>query len=216
MSTKLKAIIIDMDGVISDTQKVHAKVESDILGKFGVHIEPDEITRRYAGMKAKNFFHDLLKDQPMPYDVDQLMVEKWKMMAELGDGIIDGIDGSVELIQNLYDMGYKMAVASASDQLYVQKIIKSLNLEKYFEYLISGDMVKHGKPDPEIFLLAASKLGIEPESCLVIEDGVSGMVGAKAGNMKCIGLVPSKDREYPTENLVLSLREVTEEYLENL
>lgn len=205
-----------MDGVISDTQKLHAKVEQEILSRFGINISSEEITKRYSGVKTSEFFDDLLKNQPQPYDLNQLMKEKWKRMAELGEKSIDEIEGATELIHGLYNTGFKMAVASASNQAYVKNVIQSLNLEKYFEFLVSGDMVARGKPDPEIFLLAVSKLGVNPQNCLVIEDGISGMQAAKMGNIKCIGLVKSKNYEYPTKNLILSLKEITSEYLNNL
>ena len=77
-------------------------------------------------------------------------------------------------------------------------------------------MVSHGKPDPEIFLLAASRINIKPQECLVIEDGISGMEAAKSAKMKCIGLVEKKSKNYPTKNQVLSLFEITNDYLKNL
>lgn len=205
-----------MDGVISDTQKLHSRVESDLLSRYGVHISPEEITRKYAGMETSKIFDSFLKNQAKPYDLDGLMEEKWERIEILADKSIDSIDGSIGLIKRLYDAGFKMAVASASNRNYVERVIKSLNLEKYFEFLGGGDMVTNGKPDPEIFLLAASKIRVEPTDCLVIEDGISGMEAAGSANMKCIGLVDSREREYPTKNLVLSLNEITPEYLNNL
>ncbi|MBU1202124.1 MAG: HAD family hydrolase [Nanoarchaeota archaeon] len=77
-------------------------------------------------------------------------------------------------------------------------------------------MVSKGKPDPESFLLAASKIKVSPEDCLVIEDGISGMKAAKTAGMYCIGLVKDKKAVYPTKNLVTSLFEVTSEYISNL
>lgn len=212
----IEAIIFDMDGVISDTQKLHSKVEQEILSRFGINISSEEITKRYSGVKTSEFFDDLLKNTSRSYNLDQLMEEKWKRMAELGKESIDEIEGAIELVCRLYKTGFKMAVASASNQTYVKNVIQSLKLEKYFEFLVSGDMVAKGKPDPEIFLLAASKLEINPENCLVIEDGVSGMRAAKMGKMKCIGLVKSKNNKYPTKNLILSLKEITPEYLNDL
>lgn len=216
MKEKISAVIFDMDGVISDTQKLHSKVEEEILSGFGIPISAEEITRRYSGVKTSEFFDDLLRNQSKPYDIKKLMEKKWKKMTEFGEMFVDEIDGATELIARLYNMGFKMAVASASNQHYVQNVIRSLQLEKYFEYLVSGDMVSKGKPDPEIFLLAASKLGIDSKNCLVIEDGISGMQAAQASGMKCVGLVMSKNDIYPTKNLVLSLREITPEYIQNL
>jgi beta-phosphoglucomutase-like phosphatase (HAD superfamily) len=72
----IKAVIFDMDGVISDTQKLHSKVESDILSRFGINISPDEITFRYAGVKTKEFFKDLLTDKGVVFSLDELIEEK--------------------------------------------------------------------------------------------------------------------------------------------
>lgn len=216
MNAEIKGIIFDMDGVISDTQKLHARVESELLARLGVIISPEEITRQYAGVNTRKFLDEILRNQSVPYDLDGLMEEKWAQIEALAAQSVDPINGSIELIKRLHGAGFKKAVASASNLNYVERVIQSLGLEEYFEFLAGGDMVTNGKPDPEIFLLAASKIGIDPIHCLVIEDGTSGMKAAKSANMKCIGLVESKEREYPTENLVLSLNEVTLEYLNNL
>ncbi|HPW34359.1 MAG TPA: HAD family phosphatase [Candidatus Paceibacterota bacterium] len=216
MKNDISAVIFDMDGVISDTQKFHAKIESDLLSRYGISVSSEEITKKYAGVKTIEIFDELLKNQSIAYNLDDLMEEKWKQMTNLADQSVDEIDGSVELIKRLYQAGLKMAVASASNLEYVSRVIKTLNLNEYFGFLASGDMVKKGKPNPDIFLLAASKIGIEPTKCLVIEDGISGMIAAKSGGMKCIGLIESKEREYPTNNLVTSLKEITLDYISNL
>lgn len=205
----ISAVIFDMDGVISDTQKLHAAVESRILKRYGIKFSPAEISRRYAGVKTIEFFNELLSQQPRPYRLEDLMREKWAKMSQLAARGVDAIDGSVGLVKDLHKRGYKLAVASASNHEYVANVIWSLKLHKYFDHLVSGDMVKRGKPDPEIFLLAASKLGVAPKECLVIEDGISGMEAARAGGMRCIGLVQDRGSEYPTKNLVQSLREIT-------
>ena len=72
----IKAVIFDMDGVISDTQKLHAKVESELLSRFNVNFTPEEITFKYAGVKTKEFFNDLLSKEGKEFDLDQLMKEK--------------------------------------------------------------------------------------------------------------------------------------------
>ena len=205
-----------MDGVISDTQKLHAKVESELLARFGIEITPDEISEKYSGVKTSEFFDELLKKQTKKYDLDKLMEEKWNLMQKLASKSVDEIPGSVNLIKSLKEKNFKLAVASASNLNYVKSVLKTLKIIDFFNAIISGDMVSHGKPDPESFLLAASKINISPEKCLVIEDGKSGMLAAKLANMKCIGLVKDKKLIYPTENVVLSLSEVTKEYLENI
>lgn len=212
----IKGIIFDMDGVISDTQKLHAKVECEILNKYGVNITPDEITKKYAGVRTEEFFIDLLNQQKIQYDIEELMKENWNKMAELAAESVDAIPGSIGLIKRFYNDGSSLAVASSSNFNYVQSVLNTLAVINYFSTIVSGDMVKKGKPDPESFLLAANKINIQPEHCLVIEDGISGMEAARAVNIKCIGLVKNMDDKYPTKNLVLSLSEITPEYLKQL
>lgn len=204
----IKAIIFDMDGVISDTQKLHSKVESEILSKFGINIDPEEITKRYAGVRTKEFMDVLLKQATVEYDIDNVLSEKWAQMEKYAASV-EAIDGAIELIKKLSNANYPLAVASASNLNYVKNVLTALGVFEYFSAIVSGDMVGKGKPDPESFLLAASKLGVAPEYCLVIEDGASGMQAARDGGMACIGFVDDTTKEYPTHNLVTTLKELS-------
>ena len=212
----IEGIIFDMDGVISDTQKLHSRVETDLLRRYGINITPEEITQKYSGVRTKEFFDELLKKQKKEYNLDSLMDEKWKLMEKFALHSVDAIEGSVDLIKRLNIEGYPLAVASASNLNYVLSVLNTLKLKEYFTYVVSGDMVSKGKPNPESFLLAASKINIKPNLCLVIEDGVSGMIAAKDAGMYCIGLVQNKAKIFPTSNLVTSLHQITPKYLEEL
>lgn len=171
---------------------------------------------KYAGVRTKEFFEILLSQCGQEYDLEKLIKEKWNKMEKLADEAVDEIPGSVELIKMFHRNRLPLAVASASNSKYVQSVLGALKVADYFNSLISGDMVSKGKPDPEIFLLAASKINISPENCLVIEDGISGMMAAKNANMKCIGLVHIKEKEYPAMNLVTSLSQITLDYMGSL
>lgn len=212
----INGIIFDMDGVISDTQKLHSKVECELLKRYGVDITPEEITKKYSGVRTKDFFSALLNQQDKKYDLDKLMEQKWIKMKELSAESVDAIPGAVEVIKMLHKIKLPLAVASSSNLNYVQSVLDTLGVTNYFTAIIGGDMVRKGKPDPEIFLLAASKIKIQPEQCLVIEDGISGMEAARAGNMKCIGLIQNKELGYPTPNLIFSLSEITLDYLKQI
>ena len=212
----IKAVIFDMDGVISDTEKFHSKIESELLGRFGVKITPNELTKKYAGVRTKDFFDELLKKQPQKYDLEKLIKEKNTRMEKLTSLSVSPIKGAINLIKRLKKEKIPLAVASSSNTKYVRIALKKLEVIKFFDAIITGDMVSNGKPDPEIFLLAAKKIKIKPQECLVIEDGISGMKAAKTAKMKCIGLVEDKNKKYPTKNLVSSLNEITNNYLQNI
>lgn len=216
MINMVKGIIFDMDGVISDTQKLHSKVECELLRRYDVNITPEDITKKYSGVRTKEFFITLLNQQNKQYNIDDLMNEKWARMEKLAAESVDAIPGSIDLIKMFYEMKLPLAVDSASNFNYVRSVLSTLGVTNYFTAIVSGDMVSKGKPDPESFLLAATKINIQPEKCLVIEAGTSGMAAAKAGKMRCIGLVGNKGKEYPTQNLILSLSEITPGYLNQI
>jgi len=213
----IKAILFDMDGVISDTQKLHSQVESDILSRFGINLSPSEITFKYSGVKTKEFFKELLTEKGVDFDLDNLMKEKWEKMATLAKISIDPIDGIYELLDLANNLNLKLAVASASEYDYAKEVLSYLNIFNRFKSIVTGNMVSRGKPEPDIFLLAANNININPLDCLVIEDGISGMTAASKANMACIGLVKNIDfNKYPTKNQVLSLRDIDSTYLLNI
>lgn len=188
----MKAIIFDFDGVIADTQEKHAKIESAILERYGIIISPGEITKRFAGVRTEDFLRQLLETKEIKFDIKKIMEEKWERIFDECNKDLKTIPGVEAFIKKADERRIKMAVASASSKEFVQKILLKLNLSEYFEDIVSAYEVEKGKPDPDVFLLAARNLGVEPEYCLVIEDGIHGMNAAKTAGMKCIGLTGNK------------------------
>jgi len=94
--------------------------------------------------------------------------------------------GIKEALKQLKGEGYLLAVASSSPAYAIKDALKSLDMEKYFTVVMSGDYVEHPKPAPDTFLVTAEKLGMKPEDCLVVEDSTNGGGAARAAGMKCI------------------------------
>ncbi len=205
-----KAIIFDMDGVVSNTQKLHAKVEKQVLQNHGVHLTEKELTDEYAGMLDEEFFPMIIKKHRLPIKPEIIIKEKWDKMWELTNDHVPEVPGATNLIKLLKSNNYKLAIASSSSIKFIKHILNRLGLENQFDTITSGNEVKHGKPEPDIFLLTAKRLDIEPQNCIVIEDGYSGMIAAKKSGMKCIGLVEDeKARSYPADLLVTGLEQLT-------
>lgn len=210
-------VIFDMDGVISDTQRFHAVAESAILKTYGIDMAPAAITSKYAGVADDEMFKDILAHHKnITANPQNLVKQKWNLMAKSASGKIKAIPGAVELIKSLKRNSFKLAVASSSPKAFIDEVIASLKLNTYFDVLVSSDEVESGKPNPDIFLLAASKIDTPPEHTIVIEDGLSGMVAAKEAGMKCIGLVEDIKADYPATILVSSLKEVDVNYIKAL
>jgi len=209
---RIRAVIFDMDGVISDTQNIHSAIESELLKGYGVTINPEEITRKYAGTRMKEWMPDVFKHHHVSTPSMEEISAKKKVHLEnaLKEGIRE-VPGTREFIQFLKEKNIPIAVASASRLALIDLILSALGLREEFDAVASSEEVKNGKPEPDVFLLAAERLNVPPSDSLVIEDGISGMVAAKKAGMRCVALVrgsnEDKQDNYPANLVVSDLRE---------
>lgn len=206
------AVIFDMDGVLADTQRLHSAIESQMLVElFGISITPEEITRRFSGRSLRDQFAELHHDRGLPYTHDPALSDR---KAELFMERVDEytpIEGTIARVESLYGLT-PLGVASASRPEVVKLVLSTIGVIRRFDALASSKEVASGKPAPDVFLLAAARLGVNPTDCIVVEDGVSGMIGAKAAGMRCVALVTDRNQEYPADIVVTDLRDVPKEY----
>ncbi|MFB6174768.1 MAG: HAD family hydrolase [Candidatus Nanohalobium sp.] len=207
----LEAVIFDMDGVLSDTQKLHAQSQSQILEEYDVEMPPEEITRKYAGKPPGTLFREEspASDPMEAYGKKQDVL--YKLVEKEG---VEPIEGSQQLVHELAG-NYKLGVASSSEPDFIEEVVDSLGLSEYFEVIKSASEVPNGKPAPDVFLETADELGVDSEDCLVIEDGRSGMKGATKAGMVCIGLVDELG-EYPAHQTVTSLSKLDTQSIEEI
>lgn len=207
----IKAIIFDMDGVISDTQQLSAELEELSLKKYGIEIDAQELTRKYAGVPERDCAEIIFREYGKDIDLDKFVEEKWANMLEFAKGRVLAVEGVMELIQQLKENNFKLAVASSSIPEFIELVLSELKVKDKFDVLTSGKEVKFGKPNPELFLLTAQKLGILPSECAVIEDAKSGVVAAKRAGMKCVWLTNLdllEKSECPADIMVRSLKKL--------
>ncbi len=205
-----RGVIFDMDGVISDTQNMHSAVESKFLSGLNIHIHPDEITARFAGVGDEQMFSTVFAEHGVNHPVEGIRKEKWAMMLQkVEEEGIKQVPFATELIELLYEQGFVLSVASGSPKGFINQVIDALSLRKYFTAFVSAEEVAHGKPAPDVFLEAAKRSGVNPNRCIIIEDGISGMQAAAKANIPCIGLVEDMSKTYPTKFLVTSLKQIT-------
>ena len=188
-----KAFIFDMDGVIIDSEPIHARAKMATLREYGINLSAEEIgLDKYVGRSAKSFWEDMKIRFP------ETFTEAWQVMAGKkyekymdilnNDASIQAIQGIPELLQCLKSKGYKIGLGSSSVRPMVKNVLTRFGIIEYFDALATGDEVEHAKPDPAIYLLAAQRLGVKPENCTVVEDAASGVKAAKAAGMQCIAV----------------------------
>lgn len=214
----MKAVIFDMDGVVSDTETIYSETTSAFLKEKGIAISPNDLTKKFAGTGYPNTFAHLFKAYGVTDDVMEA-AEEAVVRAEKAfhERTLQAIPGVVPLMKALHKQKIPMAIASGSKLRTINYILGKLKIKKNFEILTSAYEVEHGKPAPDVFLLAAKRLGVKPEACVVIEDGPAGVKGAKKAGMKTIGLVIyGNEKEFPADLIVNSLEEVTVEKMMQL
>lgn len=205
----IKAVIFDMDGVISDTEIIQATAMSLVLAKNGIEMTPQEESARYAGIKSKVTFEEIFRvHNKINVDIDSLVEEKKRLVYDAVNKNIKTVPGTIEFIDELRGLGLPLAIGSAASLQFIDLVLSKLDLKKKFAAIASCYEIENGKPAPDVFLLAARQLNVAPEYCLVVEDGVNGMIAAKAAGMECVGLVrDNTGLKYPADLLVSDLRD---------
>mgnify|MGYP001117550219 CR=1 FL=1 len=186
----IKAIIFDMDGLMVDTETLYVKVASGIARKKGKRFTL-QLKRKMMGRKAIDALKIFKRELGFLEPIEEIIQEREKTYGRLLSREIRTMPGLFNLLKRLEKTKIKKAIASSSALKWIQLILKKLKISKKFDVIVSGDGVKKGKPDPEIYLLTAKKLRLKPEECLVLEDNPTGVKAAKRAGMKCIA-VPNK------------------------
>jgi beta-phosphoglucomutase len=182
------AVIFDMDGVIVDTEPFYRRYNQEIFKKLDIHV--DEITQRsYMGGTAKRKWSLLKEKYSLPQSVEELIElqhtifsqKEWDYKQLLFPEVLP-------LLMSLKKHGIPTALASSSEMRRIQTVMDQCELREYFNEIITGEDFERGKPDPQIFLHAAERLGVSVSNCIVIEDSYNGVTAAKTVNMYCIGV----------------------------
>lgn len=202
MSSKISAVIFDMDGLMFDTESAYSVVHNDMSSKRGKEFT-NEVKKTLMGKRAievmsllndfwghNEIIDDLLKEQ------DESLVKYYKESV----GKLEGLDS---LIDFLNKNNIRKCIGTSSRKFLVDVLLEKFNLTKEFEFVVSGDMVTKGKPDPEIYNKCLEQLQLRGEECLVLEDSLNGIKsGVSAGCKTCA--IPSQytnDEDFSTADL---------------
>jgi beta-phosphoglucomutase family hydrolase len=188
--SRLEAVIWDVDGVIADTAEYHYLAWKDTLAGKGVDLTWDNFMRLF-GQRPDTIVKDILGDNVPPAEFNAINTAKQADFRRRATGHVRPLPGAVELIKSLQEHGIKQAIASSAPPENIEVVIGGLGIEDSFQAIACGFDVPEGKPNPQIFLLAARKLGVRPSSCVVFEDAIAGVAGAKSAGMKCVAVTNS-------------------------
>jgi beta-phosphoglucomutase family hydrolase len=194
MSSRLAAVIWDLDGVIADTAVYHYRAWRDVFKERGVAYSLVDFMP-YFGRRHDAIIKAVLGNRLTKNELDAIAEAKQRNYRRHVANHIKALPGAVALIKSLYDHGIKQAIASSAVPENIEIIIRGLGITGCFQAIAHGMEAEEGKPSPQIFLLAAEKLKVKPADCLVIEDAVAGVAAAKRAGMKCLAVTNSHPEE---------------------
>lgn len=186
----IKAVIFDLDGVIVSTDDYHYRAWKAISDEEGIYFDR-EINERLRGVSRMESLEIILEKATREYsDIEKNSFAERKnslyrsLLEELTPN--DILSGVMNVLETLKQNDIKVAIGSSSKN--TEFILSKIGLHEYFDAISDGTQIKNSKPDPEVFLLAAKKLCIEPKNCLVVEDADAGVEAGLTGGMKVLAV----------------------------
>ena len=183
---KMSAVIFDMDGVIVDSEPRHEKAFLQVAKEIGCEDHGLRFAD-YIGRSDRDLWIDFIKKHNPSFSLDELLLMKREKVVEILTREKPVFNGLPELVSSLAAK-YPLAVASGSDRVIVDAVLRLGNLQQYFPIIVTASQVKQGKPAPDIFLRTAELLKLPPSECWVIEDSKPGIRAALAAGMKVIAI----------------------------
>lgn len=204
------AVVLDMDGLMVDSEPLARRAWDLVLARYG-HVLDDATYRGMIGHRTDESAAMLLAAYDLPLSVDDLVREKSDALVKIRAGGVPIMPGLYDFHACIMQHGLPWGVATSSPRAHAEEILEQLGLMASCQAITGGDEVTQGKPAPEIYLLAAERLGVPASQCLAVEDSAPGCRSAMAAGMMVVA-VPSEDTKAAdfsaVDHVFLSLHDV--------
>jgi beta-phosphoglucomutase len=218
MSSNGFGVIFDVDGVLVNSYRAHFESWRQAVRNRGLDMTEDDFSRTF-GRTSREIIYQLWPGRFDAAWIAALDEEKESAYRAILVKNFPEMPGASDLIQALHDAGFALAIGSSGPPENVELVRKTIRHGEVINAIVHGKDVKHGKPDPEVFQVAASKLGLDPKKCAVVEDAPVGVLAAKRSGAVPIALTGTAKREVLAEDariVIDSLRELSPKSIEQL
>jgi beta-phosphoglucomutase family hydrolase len=203
-----RAVLWDMDGTLIDSEEFHWIAWRDTMANQGITITRQQFLSSF-GQRNDSILPSWLGTAASPERIDKTANAKEELYRQLiHKHGISPLPGVERWVHRLHNQGWPQAIASAAPRANVEAILEALSATRVFQGIVSAEDVQRGKPDPEVYLLAASRVGVSPNRCIVVEDAAAGIEGARRAGMKSIGV--SRDGKHLPADIVVQSLELLE------
>ena len=187
MPTPIRAVVFDLDGLMFDTESLFFRVAAEMLAARGKRFTP-EIMRAMIGRRAVEAGHSFKALAGLEEPVEDLMAEARARFSAEMDAAVHPTPGLFVLLDHLEGARLPRAVATSSRREYAERLLRTHRLRDRFAFVLASEDVTRGKPDPEIYRLAAERFGLPPRSVLVLEDSAAGLASARGAGAFAVGV----------------------------
>lgn len=187
-------VIFDLDGVLVDTSECHYQSWLALGREYGFTMSRDFFLETF-GQRNVTIIPHLVSQTLSPEEIHQLSERKEELYRQICRGQLQPLPGALQLVRSLSEAGFKLAIGSSTARANIDLVLEELELKPFFQTIVSAEEVRRGKPDPEVFLKAAARMGVPPSKCVVIEDAPAGIEAGKRAGMRTIAVTTTHPRE---------------------
>src|SRR5271166_1207266 len=197
-----RAVLWDMDGTLIDSEELHWISWRETMAKEGIAITHEQFLASF-GQRNDSIIPRWLGSASTPERIERTANAKEELYRHLvRKNGISPLPGVASWVHRLHEKGWLQAVASSAPRANIEVVLEALAATHSFQAVVSAEDVHKGKPDPEVYLAAASRVGVPPQKCIVVEDAVAGIEGARRAGMRSIGV--SRDGEHLAADVVVT------------
>ena len=182
-----KAAIWDVDGTLVDTAELHFHAWETVCREHRRDFTREDFAATF-GQRNPDIIRKLFGDRFNEQEIAALGERKEELYRAAAGVGVDLLPGVRKLVEELHEAGFVQAIGSSAPHANLELILRLTRIASHFDAVIGSEDTQRGKPDPQVFLLAAQRLGVPPDRCVVFEDAPSGVQAARAGGMKCVAV----------------------------
>lgn len=207
----IAAVVFDMDGVLIDSEPIWEQVRRDYVDRKGGRWQPDS-QRRMMGMTTTEWAAYMSDDLGVAMPLDDIATKVIDLMADKYAHHVPLLPGAVEAVQRCAGQ-WKLGLASSSPRTLIDLVLSKSGLLEYFSAILSTEEIGRGKPEPDVYLTVAQRLGVDPKDCTAVEDSTNGLISAHRAGMRVIA---DPRPEFPPAPDALALAAVVIDDLDQL